>query len=74
LVPFYKFGPLLFQAGLLILMLELAVLQPSRLPWWSLISLFSGFLLLGFNLGMLPLSAVLIGIAFVPLIRKPSGG
>ena len=67
ITPSFNLGPLLFQLGLLALMLRLAVSKPRRLPWWSPISLLVGFLVLGFNLDLLPIGAILIGIALMPL-------
>lgn len=73
LAPFYNIGPLLFQLGLLVLMIQLAMLQPRQLPWWSPILLLGGFLLLGFNLNLLMLGAIIIGIALVPLVSIKDG-
>jgi hypothetical protein len=75
ITPFYNIGPLLFQLGLLALMLQLAVFKPRQLPWWSPIVLLVGFLVLGFRLDLLPLGAILIGIALVPLSfgSRPDG-
>ena len=61
--PYYNFGPLLFQLGLLVLMLQLAILKPRQIPWWSPAMLLLGFLVLGFDLDLLPLGAILVGIA-----------
>jgi hypothetical protein len=69
LVPFYNVGPLLFQIGLLVLMLQLVVSKPRQLPWWSPIVLLGGFLLLGFDINLLIPGAILIGLAFVPLYQ-----
>ena len=70
LVPFYDLGPLLFQLGLLTLMLQLTVLRPRQLPWWSPLMLFGGFLLLGFDIDLLIPGAILINLAFIPFMRK----
>jgi hypothetical protein len=64
----YNFGPLLFQLGLLALMLQLAILKPRRLPWWSPALLLLGFLMLGFNLNLLPVGAIIIGCAFTQIL------
>jgi hypothetical protein len=66
LVPYYNFGPLLFQFGLLALMLQLAALKPRQLPWWSPVLLLAGFLVLGFDTSLLLPGAILIGIALAP--------
>ena len=70
IAPLFNLGPLLFQLGLLGLMLQLAVWRPRRLPWWSPIFLLAGFLALGFSLDLLPAGAILIGIALMPLVFR----
>lgn len=67
LKPYLNIGPLLFQLGILALMIQLALLKPHRLPWWSPALLFVGFLVLGLNLKLLIPGAVLIGFALIPL-------
>lgn len=67
-LPFYNVGPLLFQVGMLILMLQLTILKPRVLQWWSPVLLLGGFLMLGFDLNLLIPGAVLIGLAFLPLV------
>jgi hypothetical protein len=67
LAPLYNVGPILFQLGLIIITLQLIVTKPRQLSWWSLGFLILGFLLLATNLGLLPLSAIFIGLAFSPL-------
>ena len=66
LEPFYDLGPLLFQLGLLELMVQLTVQKPRQLPWWSPALLFGGFLVLGYDSNLLVPGAVLIGIALAP--------
>ena len=63
----YNFGPFLFQIGLLMLMLQLAILRPHKLPWWSPALLSLGFLILGFNTKFLIPGAILIGFSLIPL-------
>jgi hypothetical protein len=58
-------GPLLFQVGLLTLLGRLVVLR--RLPVWSPVATFLGFLAIAVSLDLLPLAAVLIGAALLPL-------
>jgi len=70
LVPYYNFGPLLFQLGFLVLMLQLVIIKPRQLPWWSPILLFAGFLMLGLDLNLLIPGAVVIGIALSSLLFK----
>lgn len=67
LLPASNLGPLFFQVGLLILMLQLAILTPRQIPWWSPVTLLLGFLMLGFNLNLLLPGAILIGVALLPL-------
>lgn len=67
LVPYFNIGPLLFQLGMLILMLQLAILKPRQLPWWSPITLLLGFLLLGFDLNLLVPGSIVVGVALIPL-------
>jgi len=62
---YYNVGPLLFQLGMLTLMIQMVVLH--RLPWWGPVLLLAGFLLLGFNLNLLVPGALLIGCALMPL-------
>ncbi len=52
LSPYYNIGPLLFQFGLMMLIVQLAILRPRQLPWWSPLLLGSGFLVLGFDLDL----------------------
>ena len=68
LSSYFNFGPLLFQIGLLILMIQLAAQKPRQLQWWSPALLLAGFLVLGFDLNLLVLGAILIGIALSPLV------
>ena len=60
-------GPLLFQVGALTLLTQLVLARPRRLPVWSLVLLFAGFLAIGADLDLLPLGALLIGAGLAPL-------
>jgi hypothetical protein len=70
LAPLYNIGPILFQLGLIIITLQLIVTKPRQLSWWSLGSLILGFLLLATSLDLLPLAAILIGLAFYPVFAS----
>jgi hypothetical protein len=63
--PLELAGPLLFQAGLLILLGRLVVLR--RLPVWSPVVMIVGFVALAASLDLLPLAALVIGAALLPL-------
>jgi hypothetical protein len=68
--PLMIAGPLLFQIGILVLLVMLVTLRPRRLPFWSPILLFAGFLLFAINLNLLPVGALFILFGLLPLIRK----
>jgi|GEM_PF-2366258 len=70
LLPLYNIGPLLFQLGMLILMVQLAILKPRSLSWWSPMLLLGGFLMLGFDLDLLIPGAILIALALWPLVKR----
>lgn len=63
--PLELAGPLLFQAGLLVLLGRLALLR--RLPAWSPVAMVVGFVALAVSLDLLPLAALVIGAALLPL-------
>ena len=64
-------GPLLFQAGLLTLLIRLV--PARRLPIWSPVLVLVGFVSIGVTLDLLPLGAVLVLAALLPLAlaREP---
>jgi hypothetical protein len=70
---FYAVGPLLFEIGLLALLVQLAVIRPRRLPVSSPVLFFLGVVLIGINLDLLPLAAVLFWLALAPaaLANRP---
>jgi hypothetical protein len=68
--PLYAVGPLLFQLGVLTLLVQLAVLRPRRLPPWSPVLVFLGFVPIAVNLDLLPLGALLILAGLAPLARR----
>ncbi|MEO3782827.1 hypothetical protein ABGB12_05850 [Actinocorallia sp. B10E7] len=70
--PLYAAGPLLFQLGLLTLMVQLTAARPRLLPAWSPVLVFLGFLLIAVNLDLLPLGAVFIAGGLFPLVPRPA--
>ena len=71
--PVFVAGPLLFQIGVLTLLVMLAVLPPRLLPAWSPILVFLGFIPIAVNLDLLPLGALLILAGLFPLTGARSG-
>jgi hypothetical protein len=67
----YNIGPLLYEAAMIALLLQLAVLSPRRFPIWSPVLYVLGIVSIGINLNLLPLGAALFGFALVP--RGPVG-
>src|SRR5215469_5184696 len=72
---FYQVGPLLFQVGLFLLLTQLAVLRPRRLPGSSPVLFLLGAVLIGIDLDLLPIGAALFCLALAPafLPKKPLG-
>ena len=64
-------GPAAFQVGLLVLLVRLVLAR--RLPVWSPVLVLIGFAAIGVNLDLLPLGAVLVLVALLPLAlaREP---
>jgi hypothetical protein len=60
-------GPLLFQVGLLTLLVRLVLAR--RLPVWSPVATLVGFAAIGISLDLLPLGAALVVAALLPLAR-----
>ena len=58
-------GPLLFQLGLLVLLVRLVLAR--RLPAWSPVVVLLGFAAIGVNLDLLPLGAAMVLVALLPL-------
>jgi hypothetical protein len=67
--PVQLLGPVLFQAGVLCLLIQLGVAR--RLPLWSPVLLAIGFGMIGLNLDLLPLGAALVGVGLAPLASSP---
>jgi hypothetical protein len=64
--------PLLFQLGILTLLIMLVTRQPRRLPWMSPLLVLVGFLLFAANLDLIPIGALLLLIGLTPLTLRRS--
>jgi len=73
---FYQVGPLLFEVGLFLLLTQLALLSPRRLPGSSPVLFLLGAVLIGIDLDLLPVGAVLFWLALAPaaLSKNPRDG
>jgi hypothetical protein len=69
--PLYVAGPVLFQLGATVLLVQLAAARPRRLPVWSPALVFVGFVLIAVDLDLLPVGALLILFGLAPLARRP---
>lgn len=65
--PLEMIGPLLFQLGLLTLLIMMVAARPRRLAAWSPPLVFVGFLLIAANLDLLPVGALLVLAGLAPL-------
>lgn len=65
--PLTIVGPVLFQLGVLSLLLLLVIARPRRLPAWSPVLVLLGFAAIAANLDLLPLASTLIGAGLLPL-------
>ncbi|MFC0508231.1 hypothetical protein [Micromonospora costi] len=65
--PLFAVGPLLFQLGLLTLLVQAATVRPRRLPRWAPPVTFVGFAAIAVNLDLLPVAGALIFAALLPL-------
>ena len=68
--PLKVAGPLLFQVGILALLIMLTAVRPRLLPVWSPILVLTGFLLFAVNIDLLPIGALFILIGLSPLARR----
>lgn len=71
--PLMSFGPLMLQAGLLVLLVMLVVLRPRRLPAWAPALVLVGFLCIPVSLDLLPVGALLVLAGLSPLARRRPG-
>jgi hypothetical protein len=67
-------GPLLFQLGVLTLLIMMVTARPRRLPIWSPLLVLVGFLLFAANLDLIPIGALLILAGLGPLAAAVSRG
>ncbi len=67
--PLHAAGPLLFEAGLLTLLAQLAIIAPRRLPARTPVLVFLGLAPIAVSLDILPVGAVLVLLALFPLGR-----
>jgi hypothetical protein len=70
----YVAGPLMFQVGLLVLLVQQVFISPRGLPYWSPLLVFVGFVPIAVNLDLLPLGALLILAGLAPLTRSRRQG
>lgn len=68
--PLYVAGPLLFQLGTTVLLVQLAARRPRRVPAWSPLLVLVGVTLIGVDLDLLPAGALLILSGLAPLARR----
>lgn len=72
---FDTLGPVCLIVGLLTLSIQLAVLPPRRLRWWSPVLAAAGFVAISVDLDLLLLFGLLLLLALAPLARRvPAGG
>jgi hypothetical protein len=69
--PLRAVTPALFQIGALVLLVQLAVAR--RVPFWTPVLMLVGFSLIGIDLDLLPLGAVVVFIGLLPLARRSGG-
>jgi hypothetical protein len=67
-------GPLLFQLGVLTLLIMMGTARPRQLPIWSPLLVLVGFLLFAANLDLIPIGALLILAGLSPLAAAVSRG
>lgn len=65
--PLMVAGPLLFQLGVLTLLVQLAIIRPRRLPGWSPPLVVVGFVTIAIDLDLLPIAAGLLAAGLAPL-------
>jgi hypothetical protein len=58
-------GPLLYQAGSLVVLIRLVV--AGRLPWWTPVLVLIGFGSIAVSLDLLPIASVLVGAGLAPI-------
>jgi len=68
--PLEVAGPLVFQVGVLGLLVMLVVARSRRLPFWAPILVLAGFLLFAMNLDLIPIGALIVLCGLSPLARR----
>lgn len=68
--PLYAVTPLLFQFGLLTLLVQLATVRPPWIRWWSPPLVLVGFVAIAGHLDLLPVGALLIMGGLADVIRR----
>jgi hypothetical protein len=68
--PLEVAGPLVFQVGVLGLLVMLVVDRSRRLPFWTPILVLVGFLLFAMNLDLIPVGALIVLFGLSPLARR----
>ena len=69
----WNLGPILFEVGLIVLAVQLAVLHPRRLAYWSPALIVIGFVCIMINLNLLPVGAALFVLALAPPAWRSAG-
>lgn len=64
-------GPVFFPAALILLTVLAAAVRPRRLAWWSPVLTVVGFALIVLDLDLLPLGAVALCCALLPMTGTP---
>lgn len=67
---FDNVGPPLFIVGLLALTIQLAIVRPRRLPWWSPLLVALGFALITADLNLLPAGGAALLLALLSMARR----
>jgi hypothetical protein len=72
--PLQVICPLLFQLGILTLLIMVVTAQPRRLLWGSPLLVLVGFLLFAVNLDLIPIGALLLLAGLTPLAGRRLAG
>ncbi|MCX5502701.1 hypothetical protein OG887_25525 [Streptomyces sp. NBC_00053] len=65
----YTVVPMLFWLGLLALVILLAFLRRDAVRWWTPVLVLAGTVLMAVNLDLLPVGALCLGVALMPVRR-----
>ncbi|MBO0867978.1 MAG: hypothetical protein J2P15_05385 [Micromonosporaceae bacterium] len=68
--PLAAAGPLVFQVGILGLLVMLVAARPRRLPFWTPLLVLGGFLLFAIDLDLIPVGALIVLCGLSPLARR----